>query len=66
MAGLEIPAELPSAFLPQFRSAGCVETTLTDPPHRTEGGRKEEAWRYARAQVHKVHALIFPRLGIRT
>ncbi|MFQ5880920.1 MAG: acetoin utilization protein AcuC [Candidatus Methylomirabilales bacterium] len=64
MAGMEIPPELPPAFLRQFRALGCKETSLTDPPYWTEGGRKEEAWRYARAQVNRVQELVFPRLGV--
>jgi acetoin utilization protein AcuC len=64
MAGAEIPPELPSPFLPQLRSEGCLETSLTDPPYQTEGKRREEAWQYARTQVQRVHELIFPRLGI--
>jgi acetoin utilization protein AcuC len=64
MTGLEVPAELPAAFLPEFRSHGCTETSLTDPPYRTDGVRKEEAWQYARAQVNRVRELVFPRLGV--
>jgi acetoin utilization protein AcuC len=64
MTGIEIPPELPAAFLPGFRSHGCTETFLTDPPYRTEGTRKEEAWQYAQAQVKRVHELIFPRVGV--
>ena len=64
MAGIEIPSELPPASLCQFRALGFAETSLTDPPYRTGGQRKEEAWRYARTQVHRVKALIFPRLGL--
>ncbi len=64
MTGREVPAALPAAFLPKFRSHGCTETSLTDPPYRTQGARKEEAWQYARAQVHRVHELIFPRLEV--
>ncbi|MFQ5848291.1 MAG: acetoin utilization protein AcuC [Candidatus Methylomirabilales bacterium] len=66
MTGTEVPPELPPAFLSQFRAQGCTETSLADPPYRTEGTRKEEAWRYARTQVNRVHELIFPRLGVRT
>lgn len=64
MTGIEIPPELPAAFLPEFRSHGCTETSLIDPPYRTEGARKVEAWQYARAQVKRVHELIFPRLEV--
>lgn len=64
MAGIEIPSELPPASLRQFRALGFAETSLTDPPYRTGGQRKEEVWRYARTQVHRVKALIFPRLGL--
>lgn len=64
MTGVEIPPELPRDFLPEFHSHGCTEISLTDPPYQTEGARKEEAWRYARTQVKRVHELIFPRLGI--
>lgn len=63
MAGVELPPELPPAFLRQFRALGFRETSLTDPPYRTEGQRKEEAWRYARSQVSRVKGLVFPRLG---
>jgi acetoin utilization protein AcuC len=66
MAGIEIDPELPPEFLAQFRSEGCTETSLTDPPYKTEGARKDEAWRYAKTQVNRVHELIFPRLGIRS
>ncbi len=64
MAGIEIPPELPPAFLRQFRALGFTETSLTDPPYRAEGQRKEEAWCYARTQVSRVKGLIFPRLGL--
>lgn len=64
MAGIEIDPELPPAFLSPFRTEGCTETSLTDPPYQTKGLRKEEAWGYARTQVKHVHELIFPRLGI--
>lgn len=64
MTGTEISPELPAAFLPEFRSHGCTETSLTDLPYRTEGSPKEEARQYARAQVNRVHELIFPRLGV--
>lgn len=65
MTGVDVPPELPAAFLPQFRTEGCTETSLVDPPHRTEGPRKEEAWHYARTQVSRVQELVFPRLGVR-
>ncbi|MCZ6551641.1 MAG: acetoin utilization protein AcuC [candidate division NC10 bacterium] len=65
MAGIEIDPELPPVFLSEFRAEGCTETALTDPPYKTEGAKKEEAWHYARTQVKRVHALVFPRLGIR-
>jgi acetoin utilization protein AcuC len=64
MAGIEIPSEFPAPFLSQFRSEGCIEASLTDPPYRTGGPRKEEAWRYARTQVNRVRELVFPRLGV--
>jgi acetoin utilization protein AcuC len=64
MAGIDIPPELPPTFLPEFRTEGCTETSLTDQPYRTEGVQKEEARHYARTQVDRVHELIFPRLGI--
>ncbi len=66
MAGIEIPPELPPRALKQFQTEGCTETSLTDPPYETGGVQKEEAWEYARAQVSRVHALIFPRLGVRS
>ena len=65
MAEIEVPPDLPPAFLPQFRNQGCTEASLADPPYRTEGSLKKEAWGYARAQVNRVHELVFPRLGAR-
>lgn len=65
MTGIEVPPEFPPAFLSAFRAEGYTESSLTDPPYRSEGTQKKEAWQYARAQVNRVHELIFPRLGIR-
>ncbi|MFQ5657822.1 MAG: acetoin utilization protein AcuC [Candidatus Methylomirabilales bacterium] len=65
MAEVEIPPDLPPTFLSEFRNHGCTETSLGDPPCRTQGSRKEEAWQYARAQVNRVREFIFPRLGVR-
>ncbi len=65
MVGIEIPPELPPTFLSQFRAEGYPESSLTDPPYRSQWAQKEEARRYARTQVRRVRELIFPHLGIR-
>jgi len=66
MAGIDIPPDLPTAFVSAFRAEGYTESSLSDPPYRTERAQKDEARRYARTQVERVRELIFPRLGIRT
>lgn len=64
MVGIDVPPELPPVVQAQFRTEGYAETSLIDPPYRSEGVQKEEAGRYVRTQVNRVHELIFPRLGI--
>lgn len=66
MAGIDIPPDLPTRFVSAFRAEGYPETSLSDPPYRSERADKDEARRYARTQVERVRELIFPRLGIRT
>lgn len=66
MAGIEVPPELPPDFLSQFQAEGYAETSLTDPPYESVGTQKAEAWQYARTQVSRVHAVVFPRLGLRS
>lgn len=64
MTGQEPADPLPEPFRQEFQRLGFSEDRLSDPPFRSSGSAKEEAWRFAREQVHRLKQLAFARHGL--
>jgi len=64
MNDVELPAELPAAFLEQARSFRFRSRSLWDPPAPADGERSTCARQYADRQVDAIRRLIFPAHGL--
>jgi acetoin utilization protein AcuC len=60
----ELPDELPEAFRTTFRRLGFSPSRIRDDPYLTDAPTREEAWRFAREQVHRLQKLVFPCHGL--
>ena len=64
MNDVDLPAELPAAFLEQARVFRFRSRSLWDPPAQTDAARGACAREYANRQIDKVQRLIFPVHGL--
>ncbi len=60
----EVPDELPDSFRETFHRLGLSPSRLRDDPHGAEASAKDQAWRFVREQVRRLHTLVFPHHGL--
>jgi acetoin utilization protein AcuC len=60
----EIPDEIPEAFRSVWGPRGYRLSRIRDEPFVPDLPTREQAWRFAREQVHRLQRLVFPHHGI--
>jgi acetoin utilization protein AcuC len=60
----EVPDEMPASFLETFHRLGLGPSRIWDDPPRGNRISREQAWRFAREQVHRLQELVFPHHGL--
>ncbi len=64
MNDYEVPDKMPEAIRSAWEPRGYRLSRIRDDPFLPDVATREQAWRYAREQVHRLQRLVFPHHGI--